>query len=105
MDSFQENGLNKTAEHPTIVNFINDLKEAIECSETDNQHNTLEQQQIDYTKLVLQSTTETNTMGTTTGQINTISSLINVNNLSNQTFVYIMNWLRQQNINYDFKVC
>ncbi len=47
-----------------------------------------------------QTTTTTSMVGdptqTQTTQFTAISSLINVNNLSNQTFVYIINWLKQQ---------
>lgn len=67
-----------------INEFINDLKEAIESGKL-HQSNMLQQ---------------------SAAQLN---KLINVDNLSNQTFTYIINWLKQQqekktNLNFTNKV-
>ena len=61
-----------------IIEFINDLKKAIQTGEFHHQVKTPPGQQSSLTT--------------------TISNLINVDNLSNQTFSYIINWLKQQPI-------
>jgi hypothetical protein len=67
-----------------INEFINDLKEAIESGK------------LHKTNMLQQSAAQLN-------------KLINVDNLSNQTFTYIINWLKQQqekktNLNFTNKV-
>ena len=65
-----------------VIDFINDLKRAIQTGEfqqqlksTSNDNNANEQEQH---------------------SLSVISNLINVDNLSNQTFSYIINWLKEQ---------
>lgn len=60
-----------------VIDFINDLKRAIQTGEFQQQLKADEQQQ------------EQNSLSV-------ISNLINVDNLSNQTFSYIVNWLKEQ---------
>ena len=60
-----------------VIEFINDLKRAIQTGEF--------QQQL-----------KSNSDATDSQSLSVISNLINVDNLSNQTFSYIINWLKQQ---------
>ena len=63
-----------------VVEFINDLKRAIQTGEF--------QQQL--------KSTPTDDQQSDSQSMTVISNLINVDNLSNQTFNYIINWLKQQ---------
>ena len=72
-----------------IIEFMQDLREAIQNGEFQRYEQQLEEN----------SNKENNNLNESSekpvsGQI---SNLINVNNLSNQTFNYIINWLKQQN--------
>lgn len=66
-----------------IIEFMQDLKEAIQSGEFQSYGETTEKHQDDSRD----QSSDPN-----------ISSLINVNNLSNQTFNYIINWLKQQQL-------
>lgn len=74
-----------------IIEFMQDLKAAIQSGEFQR----YEQQLVD-------SKQQTNSQFSNGETIDCqqqppMSSLLNVNNLSNQTFNYIINWLKQQN--------
>ena len=73
-----------------LIEFIQDLKEAIqngEFNKHEKQHNR---------GLAQDEVRSTESAEPDPQSISAISSLINVNNLSNQTFSYIINWLKQQ---------
>jgi len=63
-----------------VIDFINDLKRAIQTGEF--------QQQL--------KSDELNNQDQQQNSLSVISNLINVDNLSNQTFSYIVNWLKEQ---------
>ena len=73
--------LNKT--DTKVIDFINDLKRAIQTGEF--------QQQL---KTTSNNSNEQNSSDK--NSLSVISNLINVDNLSNQTFSYIVNWLKEQ---------
>ena len=63
-----------------VIDFINDLKRAIQTGEFQQQLKSDEQNQEQQQQ----------------NSLSVISNLINVDNLSNQTFSYIVNWLKEQ---------
>ena len=77
MTDFIEDPTNKT--NSKIIEFMQDLKSAIENGQFQNNE--------DQINIEMNNDFENNIQ---------ISNLLNVNNLSNQTFSYIINWLRQQ---------
>ena len=83
--------LNKHNNDTRIVEFIHDLKEAIQNGEFQQMDEPPPPQQQspanENEKIIAEQSAQSITM---------ISSLINVNNLSNQTFNYIISWLKQQ---------
>lgn len=76
-----------------LIEFIHDLKEAIQNGEFQQSNNILNQQ------LQIQQQQKQQ-------QEQQYEQINNVNNLSNQTFNYIINWLKQQQTQIDEnKVC
>ncbi len=91
-ESISRTNVNRHNNDTRILEFMQDLKEAIQNGEF---------QQCEQTRNAANKQTESSTES---NEIND-GNLINVNNLSNQTFNYIINWLKQQQIqNTDEKV-
>lgn len=74
-----------------IIEFMQDLKAAIQSGEFQRY-----EQQLDDSKEQTNSQLSSGDSNDCQQQP-PMSSLLNVNNLSNQTFNYIINWLKQQN--------
>jgi hypothetical protein len=77
-----------------LIEFIHDLKEAIQNGEFQSSNSNVKLQQ----QLQLHNHQQQNKLQE---QIQQYEPINNVNNLSNQTFNYIINWLKQQQFQID----
>ena len=88
--SHQNSNINNKTNNKKLIEFIHDLKQAIQNGEfqTYNANTNLQQQLLHNHHRQLQEQQQYETIN-------------NVNNLSNQTFNYIINWLKQQQFQID----
>ena len=86
-ESMNTLNINRHNNDTKILEFMQDLKEAIQSGEFQRY------EQHEDTKAGHETETDQEN-----GVPSSIASLINVNNLSNQTFNYIINWLKQQQL-------
>jgi hypothetical protein len=98
-DNISTANVNKHNDETRIIEFMHDLKEAIQNGQFQCYENQQSLQIKEEYNEQSMNVNENDSLPIGTGanqSLNAISNLINVNNLSNQTFNYIINWLKQQ---------
>ena len=99
MEISKENANNNDTK---VIELIQDLKEAIENGQFQPNHSDSAKQDSFYND---NANTAENGAEAQQANLSVISNLITVDNLSNQTFSYIINWLKQQqSLNEENKV-